>query len=70
MPPGRHLFNERTPEGEKSHDFCWALGEGIEENLTVTLGQHAAVEHHDDALIALGANEPANTLPEFQHSNW
>ena len=52
---------------ERSHNFHRTFRQGVEKRLAVLLGQNAVVQHHHDAGVGLGADQPADALAEFQN---
>ena len=50
-----------------SEIFDRALGDGIQETATVIFGEHARIEHDNDAGIGFAADQTADPLPQHQH---
>ena len=50
-----------------SNNFHRTFRQRVEKGLAVLLRQHAIIQHHDDAGVGFGANQPANALAEFQN---
>ena len=44
-----------------------AVGDGFEEYTAVIGPYDSRIQHHDDAAVFAAADEPADTLAEFQH---
>src|SRR5258708_35816496 len=49
-----------------SHNLDRTFGQGVQERLAVALHQDRVVQHPHDALVGLGADEPARALAKFE----
>jgi hypothetical protein len=50
-----------------SDDFDRAFRERLEKSAPIGLGHDPIIENHDDAVVALGPDQAADALPEFQN---
>src|ERR1051325_9428118 len=64
------LLNTRSPELHSSHNFDRTLRDRPEEGLTVAFGQHAVVEHDNDAAVGLRAEQAADALAKLENGLW
>ena len=53
------------PPASSSSSHHFTSGQRVEEEPAVALGLHPAVEDHDDPLVGLGADQPAEALLEL-----
>src|SRR5881392_3683906 len=65
--PGRR---SRTAASCSLNNLHRTLRERCHESPAIRLAHNPIVENHDDAVIAFGANEAANALPQFQDCLW
>src|SRR3569833_646971 len=49
-----------------SHHFHRAFRQRVEKRLAVLLGEHAIVEHDNDAGVGFGADQSSDALAKFQ----
>ena len=49
-----------------SHNLHRTRWQRVEKSLPVFLGEHAVVQHHHDAVVTLGTDEPTDALTKFE----